>query len=383
MKHLTAFLCALLCCLLCGGMQVRAEDDSYTYDETLRTLMEASGTQALLESGGVEELLGGEELDLSDPETLTSLSVGDVLNAALQDAVSAFVQPMKIFLLLLGVVLLSALAETLQNGNGSVATVYEVICVLCAVGTAAEPISQVFLQSAQTLQQAADFMLSFSAVFGAVLAVGGGLTAATGYQSAMVIICEIAMELATRVLFPVLSMALAMSIVDAVNPAISLEGLIKLMHKASVWILGFLMTIFLGMLSVQSMVAVSADRLGTRTTKYVISNFVPFVGSAVSDAYSAVLGSMGILKSGVGMLGILALLTLLLPILLQLGVYRFLTAAAGAAAELFAVKRLTRLFRNMESVLATAFSVAVSFSVMFIVSTAIMILIGGNLLTSS
>ena len=192
------------------------------------------------------------------------------------------------------------------------------------------------------------------------------------------ILCDIALEIAVKLLFPFLTMNLAMSLIDAVNPAVSLEGIIKLIQKITVWILGFLMALFLGFLSVQSVVSTAADRVGTKAAKYAISGFVPFVGGAVSDAYSAVLGSMNLLKSTAGMIGVLAVLALLLPVLTELFLYKALVSIASAAAELFAADRLTRLFRNLESVLSAGFSVAVSFSVMFIISTGIMMTLGNS-----
>ena len=54
-------------------------------------------------------------------------------------------------------------------------------------------------------------------------------------------------------------------------------------------------------------------------------------------------------------------------------------AAAAAIAEVFGVQRVMKLLRHTESILAAAFSIAVSFSVIFIVSTAMMLMLGGNL----
>lgn len=381
-KLLLSIASALLGVMMCT-VTVHAEEALVTYDDTITSLLTASGTEDMLSEQGMDSVLEEQGIRLDEPETLQSFSFRKYLEDQLVQAAEAASEPIRMFGLLLGVILLSAFSESLQGErSGGAAAIYEMICALCAVGVLTEPISAVFLRTTQTLQSSADFMLAFSTIFGGVLAVCGGLTSAAGYQAAMIGICEIAMQLAAKVMIPVLSMGLAMSIVDAVNPVISLEGMIKLMQKVTVWLLGFLMTIFLGFLSVQSMVSVSTDKLSTKTTRFLISNLIPFVGGAVSDAYSTVLGSMGVLKSATGMIGILSVLSLLLPLIFQLGIYRLLIAAGGAVAEMFAVKRLLRLLRNVESILATAFSVAVSFSVMFVVSTAIMLLLGGSILTT-
>lgn len=379
MKRTALCISMLMLALLFVPMQVHAQEPAY--DDTLHALLESTGVEDMLAEQGLEGVLDSYGISPEEPETAASLE--GVLGDILAQTAAAAGEPIRILVLLLGVILLSALAESLQSRRTETAAVCETVCVLCAVGVMAAPLSQVFLQAAEMLQASAAFMLSFSAVFAAVLTVSGGITAAAGYQGMMAVVCEIAMQIAVHFLFPLLSMGLAMSIVDAVNPAISLEGIVKLVHKLTVWVLGFLMSVFLALLSVQSMMSLSADRLTSRTTKYVISSFVPFVGSAVSDAYATVLGSMGVLKSTTGVIGIAAVLSLLLPILIRLGVYRMVAAAAAAAAELFAVQRLARLLKNMECVLATAFSVAVSFSVMFIVSTAIMMLLGNSMASGS
>lgn len=376
-KILWCILSALFSILLCTTT-VHAEE-LFSYDETLSALLDASGTQEMLAEHGVEESLLAQGIELDDPNTLTSVSFERALEQLAQQALDAAALPLRTFGLLLGVILLSAFADSLQSSRASVAAIYEMVCVLCAVGVIAEPISNIFIESAQQLSASAGFMLNFSMIFGAVLAACGGITAAAGYQTAMLAVCEIAMQLAVHIMLPILSMGLALSIVDAVNPAISLGGVVKLLHKVVIWMLGLLMTVFLGMLTLQSMTAVSADGFTSKTTKFVISNSIPFVGGAVSDAYSTVLGSLGVLRSTTGIIGILSVLTLLLPVVLELGIYRLLTAAAASVAEIFAVQRLTRLLKNTESILAAAFSVSVSFCVIFIVSTAIMLLLGGSL----
>ena len=344
------------------------EEIQYYYDETLSELLNASGTGDLLENIGLEQ----------DISSLTEMQFSDFMSDILNNMKNQIHAPLQVLGLLIGVILLSALASSLKHQKNAITKIYDVIAILCATGAIIMPFTEIFSHSAQILEKTADFMLVFSAIFGGILGVNGNLTASVGYQSAMVILCDIALEIAVKLLFPFLTMSFAMSLVDAVNPEISLSGMIKLIQKITVWILGFLMALFLGFLSVQSIVSNSVDKLSTKAIKYAISGFVPFVGGAVSDAYSAVLGSMNLLKSATGMIGILAIIALLLPVLTELFLYKSVTAIASSIAELFSADGLARLFKNLESVLSVGFSVAVSFSVLFIVSTGIMTALGSG-----
>lgn len=360
MKRLVCVVCGCLLLLMMGTLHVRAEE---VYDDTLQSLLALSDEDTFLPP----------DADLSAPETLTRNGFAAFLQKCWDTVRAEAGTPLRTLTLLFGVILLSALAQGVGQGAESV---YACICTLCAVGIISEPLIGVFERAVETLCRTSDFMLGFTGIFGGVIAVSGSISTAAVYQGSMAVLCEIAGKTAGSLLFPMLSMSLAMSIVDAVNPAVSLQGLIGMMQKVSAWLLGLLMAGFLGLLSVQSLVTAAADRAGTKAAKYVISGSIPIVGGAVSDAYAAVLGSFGVLRSTVGLTGILLVLSLLLPAVVSLGLYRLVVMCAGAVSELFDVKVLTRLFRNLESVMATGFSAAVCFSVLFLFSTAVMLLIG-------
>lgn len=280
--------------------------------------------------------------------------------------------PLQMTELLLGVILMSALAQSLRQGDGTGA-VYECICTLSAVAILADPLIGAFSRAASALSRASDFMLGFAGVYGGILAMSGSLTGAAVWQGSMAAACSIGLEIATKLLFPMLSLCLAMSITDAVNPAVSLSGLIGAVQKLTAWGLGLMMAAFLGLLSVQTVVSNAADRAGTKAAKFVISGAVPIVGGAVSDAYAAVLGSMGVLRSSVGVTGIVLVVTILAPVILELGLCRAAMLLAGAAAELFDVPMLTRLFKNAGAVLSAGFSAAVCFGVIFVFGAAVML----------
>ena len=332
------------------------QEINYTYDEIIRSLLEQTSLS---------------DFEITDTESLTQMPFSDFMGKILELIRNQMHSPVQTMMLLLGVILLSSAVGSLKQEKAGISQLCDIISVLCAVSIVTAPITEIFLKSAQILEKSADFMVTFSGVFGGILAVTGNVTASAGYQGAVLILCNIALEVAVRILFPVLTMGLAVSVTDAVNPAVSLSGILVLIKKFTVWVLGFLMSLFLGFLSVQSVVAVSADRAGTRAVKYAVSGFVPFIGGAVSDAYATVLGSMNILKSTAGMIGVLAVLAILLPVIIELFLYQIMLSVTASVCEIFGL-RLSGLFRNLETILSVGFSVAVSFGVMFIVSTGLL-----------
>ena len=230
-------------------------------------------------------------------------------------------------------------------------------------------------QASQALSEGATFMLGFVPVFASIAAGSGSLTSAGVYNIILVLVAEIAVQIASGFLMPMLSLCMALAIVDALNPAISLSSLIEEIKKTVTWCLGLMMTIFVGLLSIQSIIGNSADTLSVKTGKFMVSNLVPVIGGAISDAYTTLKGSFGLLKGGVGGVGIMVILIMVLPTIITIGLNRIAISIASIGADIFNVQGLAKLFKNISSVTSIAFSIVISFSIMFIISTAIIMAI--------
>jgi stage III sporulation protein AE len=136
------------------------------------------------------------------------------------------------------------------------------------------------------------------------------------------------------------------------------------------------MMIFTGLISIQSIVGTSADNLAVKTGKYMVSNFVPVVGSAVSDAYTTLKSSMILLRSGTGSFGIIAILITILPAAVYSALYYLSVKSAFIISDMFGEKSLSKLYMNISSVLSVVFSVTVCFAVIMIISTAVVMMVG-------
>ena len=81
---------------------------------------------------------------------------------------------------------------------------------------------------------------------------------------------------------------LAVTLVSAINPSLDLGSLAESVKKLVIWVLGIVMTLFTGLLSIQSFAGAAADNLSARAVKFAASSFIPVIGGSISEAYSAV-----------------------------------------------------------------------------------------------
>ena len=312
-----------------------------------------------------------------EPLELTFSAVVEEIWVLLKQEIS---KPLKMFMSLLGVILLCAAAETLRDSGGKSggATVraFEMAGVLAGAGIMSAAIADSVVRTSQTLTAAAAFMLTFIPVLAGIMAVMGQLVSASLFNSSVLVAAQLFSGVMVTALMPLSASVLGVSIAGAVSPELKTESLAKTVKTVVIWVLGFLATIFTGLLTIQSLVSGSTDSVAMKAVKFTVSGGVPFIGGAVSDALGVVNGSVQILKGSTGAFGIVAIVALCLPPLLSVAGFRIALSLAAAVCDMFSAGRLSSLLKSGESVLSIILAMIVCFMLIMLVSIALMIRIG-------
>lgn len=169
-----------------------------------------------------------------------------------------------------------------------------------------------------------------------------------------------------------------MSVVSGISQKVNLSGFCELINKVVKWVLTFTMSVFTAILTMQSIITSSADSAGTKATRFAISSFVPLVGGALSEAYQTVRGCMSMLKSGVGVFAILATGTIYIPALTSCVLWLIAINIAIALAGVFDMGQIIKLLKCVTIVINVLIAILLCCMLIFIVSSAIMLMIGGN-----
>ena len=230
--------------------------------------------------------------------------------------------------------------------------------------------------AAKIIEELSYFVLSFIPVFSGVAAVAGRPASAAAYQSVTFAAAQFFSQIAANAVVPLLGIFLAVCTVGAVSDAVDVQGIAQSVKKAANWLLALCLTIFVGLLSVQSMVTGAADTVGNRTVKFVISSTVPVVGGALSEAYGSLFGCLGVVKSTIGVFGIIVMIASLLPVVLELSLTLLSLNLAGAVGDLLGQKRASGVLRSTSSALSIMLGLILCYGMMILVSVTIMLLMG-------
>ncbi|MCG7406300.1 stage III sporulation protein AE [Paenibacillus sp. ACRRX] len=155
-----------------------------------------------------------------------------------------------------------------------------------------------------------DFMMAMVPLLFTLLASLGNVVTVSVLHPLIVFMIHLVGTLIYAVVFPLLFFSAVLHIVSTMSDKYKVTQLANLLRNISVGLLGILLTVFLGVISVQGVTSSVTDGVALRTAKYITGNFVPVVGRVFSDATDTVITASLLVKNAVGLTGVIILLFL-------------------------------------------------------------------------
>ncbi len=287
--------------------------------------------------------------------------------------------PMKALLSLLGIMMLCALLNSMKIdlGEKNMGGIMNLIVTLCICMVVITPVVQVILKLTGVIQGASTFMLACIPVLTGIMIANGQTVTASSYHLLMLSTTNSISFLSAHFLTPCMNIFLGFSIVSAVSPTLRLHTLCSTISKIVKWVLGFCMSVFTGLLTVQSLLGGSVDVTTNRTLRFVVSSFVPVVGGALGEALGTVQGCIKVLKSGVGAFGILAMVFLFLPIFIECMLWQMTLTVCAGISDVFDLKQITSILHAVSKVMSMMLAILLCTMAMMTISTVVVLMMGG------
>lgn len=286
--------------------------------------------------------------------------------------------PLTILVSVIAVIILCTVMESLGENGNKLSETFNTVGILACSGIICTGFGSVISVSKTAAQGLYSFLSVYIPAFGGIMAANGQTASASAYCGIITVAVELFSQILTLIVIPLTSCIMGISVAGAVNPDLKINSIANMAKKTVNWILAFVMTVFAGLLSVQSFVGAAADSASMKAVKFTVSGAVPIVGGAVSDALLAVKGSIGVIKASTGSFGIIASAAVILPALISLWLYRIILMLSSAISDCFGTSQLTPLLKSAESVVAILIAVIVCFWTVAVASTALMLVIGGG-----
>ena len=180
------------------------------------------------------------------------------------------------------------------------------------------------------------------------------------------------------VIIPLVLISTALGVISKVSDRIQVDKLSKFFKTSVVWILGVVLTIFVGVVSVEGSLSSSVDGITAKTAKAAVSSFIPVVGKILGDAVDTVIGCSSILKNATGIVGVIILIGIAIVPIIKLTVLMAIYYLGAALCQPIADDKIIKLLDQMGDTFKTLLAIMCSVSVMFIIGTTLVINISNS-----
>lgn len=350
----------LLCACLCFA--VSAEDASMVDPESILP------PQLL-------ELLDNQQESM---ELLEEGSVTPLLQKAAQLLRKAADKPLSILGKTLAILLLAALVRAFSpSGELSVAPQVDTVVTVTVFFLVCTPLLSLLDELSQVVSECRNFLIAYIPAFSALLTAGGQPAAGAVFSGFFLSGAVLCAQFICAVLLPLSRIFLALCITSGISSQLDLSGVCDLVLRLVKKMLAICAGAFSAVMCLQKITAGAADTLVQKAGRMVVGSAVPVIGRAVSDAMTTVYASMDVIKGTVGIAGICAMAALFLPVLFKCLLYYAVLWLASAAAKLTDNRHCAATFAGFASCVELYAAILIFFSVIIVVSTALMLSIGG------
>ena len=286
------------------------------------------------DANSVLEQLGLEDFDF---ETVTALDAKSCVQVLGRLARQNIQTPLRALLSVLSFTLLSAFLTGFSGSGllGQNSSVYSTASALVIAALIAAQCADTVSLCCATIGICADFVFAFFPAFLVILTVSGSSLTGVSTNTLLLGLAQGLNILSAKLFVPLINCFLALSLCSGVRSSLNIDGALRVVRKGLISLISFCAGAFVTVLSVKTAVASRADALGLRSLRFAINSVVPVIGSAISEGLLSIQSYAGLVKSTVGVVGIIGVIALFLPALINVIGWRVSIAVSVAVSEIF------------------------------------------------
>lgn len=225
----------------------------------------------------------------------------------------------------------------------------------------------VVLSLTTLMQVISPFMMGMLVATGAITSIGI-------IQPMLLFLASFIGLLINYVVIPFLSISVAINVICSVSENIRLSKAAKAFNLAAMWIIGVSLTIFLGVLSLETSLTSSVDSLAVKTTQAAVSNFVPVVGKFFSDSFEAVVGASKVVSNVGGTIGIIGIILVSILPIIKIGSVVIIYFLLSIVIEpIIKDDNINKFINGFLNTYKTIFGILIGVDIIFIISTGIIL----------
>lgn len=385
-RKIYALICYMLIFILIAVpnvVQATQNDAEINTDEIIEEQKESFGISEFLKE---TKKYGGEFLeDINISEMLNSAITGNIDNSRIYKKV------LKIFgteiqasittlisILIIAVIhsLLKAISDNLENNNISKIIYYaQYVLIATIIMANFTDIIKIIKETACNL---VGFMNLLIPILITLMTYTGSIVTGGLLQPLILFMVNFIANIINTVLIPLVLVSAALAIISKVSEKVEITKITKFFKSSVTWFLGIVLTIFVGVVSLEGTLSSSIDGITAKTAKAAVSSIIPVVGKVLGDVVDSVLGCGVILKNAVGIVGIIVIIGICVVPVIKLGTLTMIYNLAAGIIEPVADGKIVKLLEEMGGIFKLLFGILCTLSVMLIIGVTLVVKISNS-----
>lgn len=269
-------------------------------------------------------------------------------------------------------VLAAVLGQLQHSFNGSVGKIAHYMIYLVLISLALTTFQMTLNVATEAIDKMVGLMQTLFPVMLTLLVSMGNLTSAALFKPIIMGSLTVLVTIIKNVILPLFFLAAVLRLFNNISEQFKLSKLAGLLEFAGKLSLGVIMTIFIGVMTIQGVTGGVTDSVIFRTAKYS-ADLVPVVGKFFKDAVELVITSGLLLKNALGIIALFAIILICIGPIVKIVAMIFVFRISAAFIEPLGEKALSDSLQDMSKSLVFILVTVASVSIMFFITVAVVI----------
>lgn len=369
-KILLIILIIILKCSICYS----ADLDKQTIEDQQQTF----GIQSFIENS--KEYTGEFFEDIDIQNILNSAIKGEIDNSSIYKRVLHLLGTevqvgIKSLISILVIIIIHSILKSISESleNDSISKLIYYVQYIAIVTVAMTNFSDVIQMVKTTTDNLVGFMNTLIPVLISLMLYTGSITTSSILEPIVLFLINFIGNMIQSILIPVILLVASISIISKISDKVQVEKIAKFLKSSTTFFLGLVLTIFVGVVSLEGTLASSVDGITAKTAKTIVSSAVPVVGKILGDVVDSVLGCGVILKNAVGFLGVIIIIGICILPILKLSILTISYKLLASVSEVVADSKIVSLLEQVADIFKILLGILVTVSFMVMIGTTLLV----------
>lgn len=321
-------------------------------------------------TNGVKKVLVGE----------TSLEYDNIFSLILTAFTGCIKKYIPLMLFVLGVAITCSLLGKIKSKDNekSLNDITNFVCLSLVIVAIGSCVKNLLTTTSQTITSIRSQM---NAVFPILLtlAVSVGSTNSVGlYKPAVALLTSGVSQLFVSFVLPLFILSIVFTLVGNLSNSIKLDKVNSFISSLFKWVVGVTFTVFFAVISIQGISASTFDSVSIRTAKFTIKSYVPIMGGYLTEGFDLILSSSLLIKNGVGIVGMIILLSTIINPILELAIFSLLLKLTCAIMQPLCDDKLVKMLDGVSKSLNILSTTIIVLSFMYLLMMGMIMATAGS-----